>query len=65
MQQGYEVVKEELVSEGKEKTSDKKFELVKPKDLKAYLDEYVIGQDEAKKHLSVAVYNHYKRLMQI
>jgi ATP-dependent Clp protease ATP-binding subunit ClpX len=64
LQQGYEVVNEELVPEGKEKTSDKKFELVKPKDLKAYLDEYVIGQDEAKKHLSVAVYNHYKRLMQ-
>ncbi len=64
LQQGYEVVKEELGQEGKEKTSDKKFELVKPKDLKAYLDEYVIGQDEAKKHLSVAVYNHYKRLMQ-
>ena len=64
LQQGYEVVKEELGSEGKEKTSDKKFELVKPKDLKAYLDEYVIGQDEAKKHLSVAVYNHYKRLVQ-
>jgi ATP-dependent Clp protease ATP-binding subunit ClpX len=64
LQQGYEVVKEELGSDGKEKTSDKKFDLVKPKDLKAYLDEYVIGQDEAKKHLSVAVYNHYKRLMQ-
>jgi ATP-dependent Clp protease ATP-binding subunit ClpX len=64
LQQGYEVVKEELGSEGKEKSSDKKFDLVKPKDLKTYLDEYVIGQDEAKKHLSVAVYNHYKRLMQ-
>lgn len=64
LQQGYEVVKEELGTEGKENTSDKKFDLVKPKDLKAYLDEYVIGQDEAKKHLSVAVYNHYKRLMQ-
>lgn len=64
LQQGYEVVKEELGSVGKEKTSDKKFDLVKPKDLKAYLDEYVIGQDEAKKHLSVALYNHYKRLMQ-
>ena len=64
LQQGYEVVNEELGPEGKEKTSEKKFELVKPKDLKAYLDEYVIGQDEAKKHLSVAVYNHYKRLMQ-
>ncbi len=37
------------------------FELLKPKELKAILDEYVIGQDEAKKTLSVAVYNHYKR----
>jgi ATP-dependent Clp protease ATP-binding subunit ClpX len=64
LQQGYEVVNEELGSEGKEKPNNNKFELVKPKDLKAYLDEYVIGQDEAKKHLSVAVYNHYKRLMQ-
>jgi ATP-dependent Clp protease ATP-binding subunit ClpX len=64
LQQGYEVVNEELGAEGKEKPSNNKFELVKPKDLKAYLDEYVIGQDEAKKHLSVAVYNHYKRLMQ-
>lgn len=36
----------------------------KPKDIKAFLDEYVIGQDEAKKTLSVAVYNHYKRLGQ-
>ncbi|MBK9422342.1 MAG: ATP-dependent Clp protease ATP-binding subunit ClpX [Flavobacteriales bacterium] len=38
--------------------------LQKPKEIKAYLDEYVIGQDDAKKVLSVAVYNHYKRLMQ-
>lgn len=36
----------------------------KPKDIKKYLDEYVIGQDEAKRYLSVAVYNHYKRLQQ-
>ncbi|HEY0976694.1 MAG TPA: ATP-dependent Clp protease ATP-binding subunit ClpX, partial [Flavobacteriales bacterium] len=36
----------------------------KPVDIKRYLDEYVIGQDDAKKVLSVAVYNHYKRLMQ-
>lgn len=39
--------------------------LPKPKDLKAVLDEYVIGQDEAKKILSVAVYNHYKRILQL
>lgn len=37
--------------------------LLKPKDMKSYLDEYVIGQEEAKKVLCVAVYNHYKRVM--
>lgn len=36
----------------------------KPKEIKAYLDQYVIGQDEAKRYLAVAVYNHYKRLQQ-
>ena len=47
--------------------ADGKFKLKKvpkPQDIKAYLDEYVIGQDEAKRFLSVAVYNHYKRLQQ-
>lgn len=39
-------------------------ELPKPRDIKAYLDQYVIGQEEAKRYLSVAVYNHYKRLGQ-
>ena len=39
-------------------------QLPKPKDIKAYLDEYVIGQDDAKRYLSVAVYNHYKRIYQ-
>jgi len=65
LQQGYEVVKEELgSSSSKDSPTGQQFDLVKPKDLKAYLDQYVIGQEEAKKHLSVAVYNHYKRLMQ-
>ena len=41
-----------------------KLKVPKPKEIKAYLDEYVIGQDEAKRYLSVAVYNHYKRLQQ-
>ena len=51
----------------KQKASDLKFgldELPKPMDIKAFLDQYVIGQDDAKRYLSVAVYNHYKRLMQ-
>ena len=45
------------------KKDDIEINLVKPKELKAFLDEYVIGQEEAKKVLSVAVYNHYKRVM--
>ena len=46
-------------------SSDEKFEinLQKPKEIKDFLDQYVVGQDEAKKALSVAVYNHYKRVM--
>ncbi|MDZ4751488.1 MAG: ATP-dependent Clp protease ATP-binding subunit ClpX [Flavobacteriales bacterium] len=43
---------------------DLNFKLLKPQDIKRYLDEYVIGQDQAKKVMSVAVYNHYKRLQQ-
>ncbi|MDH5475223.1 MAG: ATP-dependent Clp protease ATP-binding subunit ClpX [Cyclobacteriaceae bacterium] len=48
----------------KEEGTSPKFNLIKPKDMKKFLDEFVIGQNEAKKYLSVAVYNHYKRLMQ-
>ena len=39
-------------------------DLPKPQEIKAFLDQYVIGQDDAKRYLSVSVYNHYKRLMQ-
>ncbi|MCH5307997.1 MAG: ATP-dependent Clp protease ATP-binding subunit ClpX [Prevotella sp.] len=48
----------------KKATKYEKKDIPKPKDIKAYLDQYVIGQDEAKRYLSVAVYNHYKRLQQ-
>ncbi len=47
-----------------EKTAPKMKDVPKPTEIKAYLDQYIIGQDEAKKFLSVAVYNHYKRLQQ-
>ena len=50
--------------DAKKKASDKKLNVPKPKEIKAYLDQYIIGQDEAKRYLSVAVYNHYKRLQQ-
>lgn len=53
-----------IVSEGIEKSepSSNSLAIKKPKEIKALLDEYVIGQENAKKTLSVAVYNHYKRL---
>jgi len=54
----HEIVKENTHYEQTEKIAD----LPKPKDIKEFLDKYVIGQDDAKKALSVAVYNHYKRL---
>lgn len=60
--QANQILSEEL----KTKTSEDapKFNLIKPIDMKKYLDQYVVGQDEAKKVISVAVYNHYKRLIQ-
>ena len=64
--QAYRIVQEHLGGQ-KQKPGQKKFEqrkVPKPKEIKAYLDEYVIGQDDAKRYLSVAVYNHYKRLQQ-
>ncbi|MCI8536694.1 MAG: ATP-dependent Clp protease ATP-binding subunit ClpX [Hungatella sp.] len=57
-----EILEEELDGEEFIKEDVNEINLLKPKEIKAFLDEYVIGQDEAKKVLSVAVYNHYKRI---
>ena len=54
-----EIVDEELEETGAEDSIN----LLKPKEIREFLDQYVIGQEEAKKVLSVAVYNHYKRIM--
>ncbi len=63
VEQAAEIVSQELKSDLNEATSEFSFpENIKPIDIKSFLDQYVIGQEEAKKYLSVAVYNHYKRL---
>ena len=62
-QQAYEIVQEATRQEGSVGELNLK-DLPKPKDIKNFLDQYVIGQDDAKRYLSVAVYNHYKRLLQ-
>ena len=64
--QAYEILKETGVMSGpKGKGGDFELkEVPKPHEIKAYLDQYVIGQDEAKRYLAVSVYNHYKRLQQ-
>ena len=67
--QAYQIVQDNLKEKSKAtKTNDKgelaKLKVPKPKEIKDYLDQYVIGQDDAKRYLSVAVYNHYKRLQQ-
>ena len=56
-----EIIEDELGYEEENAYDD--INLLKPEEIKAFLDDYVIGQDEAKKVLSVAVYNHYKRIM--
>ena len=61
--QAYEIVQENL-TETKKKNKSQSKKTPKPQEIKEYLDQYVIGQDEAKRYLSVAVYNHYKRLQQ-
>jgi ATP-dependent Clp protease ATP-binding subunit ClpX len=63
VEQAYEIIGEEIQDKASTKNVDLSIPAdITPKQIKAYLDNYVIGQDEAKKYLSVAVYNHYKRL---
>lgn len=57
-----EILEEELEEDGETAEGLGEINLLKPKEIKAFLDEYVIGQEAAKKVLSVAVYNHYKRV---
>ena len=61
IEQAHDIVKEDAVSEI---PLSEDFKLLKPKAIKNYLDDFVIGQDDVKKVISVAVYNHYKRLLQ-
>jgi ATP-dependent Clp protease ATP-binding subunit ClpX len=63
IEQAHGIVLEELKQNGKSELLAE-LVLLKPKEIKAFLDEYIIGQDQTKKVMSVAVYNHYKRLMQ-
>ena len=63
IEQAHGIVLEELNSSGNSKLIGDLI-LKKPKEIRAFLDQYVIGQDQTKKVMSVAVYNHYKRLMQ-
>ena len=62
IEQAHGIVVEESNHQGQELTSD--LMLKKPKEIKSFLDTYVIGQDQTKKVMAVAVYNHYKRLLQ-
>ena len=63
IEQAHGIVEEELAQSKKENIS-KELILKKPIEIKTFLDQYVIGQNETKKAMAVAVYNHYKRLMQ-
>ena len=64
-QQAYQIVQESLLKKAASPKGKSQLKSIpKPREIKEYLDQYVIGQDEAKRYLAVAVYNHYKRLQQ-
>ena len=65
IEQAHGIVLEELKANKNNKKNASDLILKKPKEIRAFLDQYVIGQDQTKKVMSVAVYNHYKRLMQM
>ena len=56
------IIEEEIYGDDVD-SAEEEINLLKPKEIKEFLDQYVIGQDEAKKVLSVSVYNHYKRVL--
>lgn len=63
-EQAYQIVKESFEAKKKSEIGIDKAQIPGPKQIKEYLDGYIIGQDNAKRYLAVAVYNHYKRLLQ-
>lgn len=63
-ERAYEIVKEQMQAKSGSPFDLNQADLPKPEDIKRFLDQYVIGQDAAKRYLSVSVYNHYKRLLQ-
>ena len=58
-----EIMEDEMVQRGDTQDNDYDINLLKPREIKEFLDDYVVGQDDAKKALAVAVYNHYKRVL--
>ena len=64
VRRGYEIIMEAEQKKQQETAKINLEKLPKPKEIKEYLDQYVIGQDDAKRYLAVSVYNHYKRIVQ-
>jgi len=63
IEQAHAIVKDSATATSETSMASSLDELKKPREIKAFLDEYVIGQNQAKKQLSIAVYNHYKRIL--